>query len=144
MRDSAPRGEGERRESAQRRKRWLIVAGLLGTGIVAGYLTGHQSGGGTTAVLGPPNWPPAVAAALAAVYLLASVVGTFLMNAVLDEVDRQRGHKAMSFAGTALIIVYPTWFFLWRGGLAVEPIHWMLFAFFWLSMALATLWYRYR
>lgn len=143
MRDSAPLGEGERREAAQRRKRWLIVAGLFAIGVVAGYLAGERNDG-WPAVIGPATWPPAVAAALAAVYLLASVGGSFLMNNVLDEVDRQRGYKAMSFAGTALIIVYPTWFLLWRGGLVVEPIHWILFAFFWASMALATLWYRFR
>jgi hypothetical protein len=143
MRDRAQAGEGEGREAAQRRRRWLIVGGLIATGVVAGYLTGDRNDG-WAAMLGPPSWSPAVAAALASIYLIASIVGSFLMNGVLDEVDRQRGHKAMSFAGTALVIVYPTWYFLWRGGLAAEPVHWMLFAFFWLSLVLATLWYRFR
>jgi hypothetical protein len=66
------------------------------------------------------------------------------MNRVMDEVDRQRGYKAASFAGTVLIVVYPAWYFLWRGGLVVEPIHWLLFGLFWLSLAFATLWYRFR
>jgi hypothetical protein len=33
MRDRAPFGEGARRESAQQRRRWLVVGALLGIGI---------------------------------------------------------------------------------------------------------------
>jgi hypothetical protein len=143
MRDSAPLGEGERREAARRRKRWLIVAGLLGIGIASGYSAGHYDSG-ADAVTGPAAWPPAVAVGLAGIYLIASIGGSFLVNAVLDEVERKRGHMAMSFAGNALIVIYPAWYILWRGGLAVEPIHWVLFASFWLSLALATLWFRFR
>ncbi|HLL31757.1 MAG TPA: hypothetical protein VK403_12245, partial [Allosphingosinicella sp.] len=69
MRDKAPPGEGERREAAQRRRRWLIVGGLFAIGIVSGYYAGHYDKG-TQAVLGPATWPPAVAAALAAIYLI--------------------------------------------------------------------------
>jgi hypothetical protein len=143
MRDKAPLGEGERREAAQRRRRWLIVAGLIGVGIVSGYSAGHYNEA-ARAVAGPAAWSPAVAAVLAGIYLIASIAGSFLMNSVLDEVDRQRGYKAMSFAGTALIVAYPVWYMLWRGSLAVEPDHWILFVGFWLSLALATLWYRFR
>lgn len=143
MRDRAPLGEGERREAARRRKRWLIVAGLFAIGVVSGYSAGHYNVE-PQALPSAWAWSPTVAAILAGVYLIASVAGSFLMNAVLDEVDRQRGYKAMSFAGTALIVVYPAWYMLWRGGLAAEPAHWMLFVLFWLSIALATLWYRFR
>ena len=38
------------------------------------------------------------------------------MNSVMDEVERQRGYKAVSFAGAVLMVVYPTWFLLWKGG----------------------------
>ena len=143
MRDSGPRGEGERREAARQRKRWLIVAGLFAIGVASGYSAGHYNVE-PEAVPGAWAWSPAVALALAGIYLVASIGGTFLMNAVLDEVDRQRSYKAMNVAGTALIVVYPAWYMLWRGGLAVEPIHWALFALFGLSLALATLWYRFR
>jgi hypothetical protein len=30
------------------------------------------------------------------------------------------------------------------GGFVAEPVHWMLFVLFWLSLALAALWYRFR
>jgi hypothetical protein len=85
-----------------------------------------------------------VAAALAGIYLIAVIGGGILLNTVMDEVERQRGYKAVSFAGTVLMVVYPTWFLLWRGSFVAEPVHWMLFLLFWLSLALATLWYRFR
>jgi hypothetical protein len=57
VRDSVTRGEGERREAAQRRKRWLIVAGLLAIGAVTGYYAGHRDGA-AAAMNGPGGWPP--------------------------------------------------------------------------------------
>ncbi|HYD38371.1 MAG TPA: hypothetical protein VEA60_12200, partial [Allosphingosinicella sp.] len=92
----------------------------------------------------PVMWSPTFAALLAGLYLVAVVGGGVLMNGVMDEIERQRGYKAVSFAGAALMVVYPTWFLLWKGGFVAEPVHWMLFVLFWLSLALASLWYRFR
>ena len=143
MRADAPRGEGERREAARRRKRWLIVAALALVGVVPGFYMGYQDGA-AMAQSRPSVWSPTVAALLAGVYLVAVIGGGLLMSKVMDEVERQRGYKAVSFAGTVLMVIYPTWFLLWRGGFVPEPVHWMLFVLFWLSLALATLWYRFR
>jgi hypothetical protein len=143
MRDDAPPGEGERREAARRRRRWLIVAALAGIGFVPGLYVGFQHGA-AAAESRPLEWSPAFAASLAGLYLVAMAVGSLLLNRVMDEVERQRGYKAVSFAGAALMVVYPTWFLLWKGGFVAEPVHWMLFVLFWLSLALASLWYRFR
>ena len=143
MRDDAPRGEGERREAARRRKRWWIVAALALIGVVPGFYIGFQHGA-AAAQSQPLVWSPTVAALLAGLYLVAVAGGAVLLNGVMDEVERQRGYKAVSFAGAALMVVYPTWFLLWCGGFVPEPVHWMLFVLFWLSLALATLYYRFR
>lgn len=143
MRDDAPLGEGERREAARRRKRWWIVAALAGVGFVPGLYIGFQQGA-AAAQDQPLIWSPTVAALLAGLYLVAVAGGGLLMNSVMDEIERQRGYKAVSFAGAALMVVYPTWFLLWKGGFVPEPVHWMLFVLFWLSLALASLWYRFR
>ena len=143
MRTDAPRGEGERRESARRRKRWLIFAVLAVIGFVPGLYVGFQHGA-AAAQSQPLVWSPTVAALLAGLYLVAVAGGGILMNSVMDEVERQRGYKAVSFAGAALMVVYPTWFLLWKGGFVPEPVHWMLFVLFWLSLALASLFYRFR
>ncbi len=143
VRDSVPRVEGERHEAARRRKRWLIVAALAVASVVPGFYLGYQDGA-AAAESRTAIWPPALVAALAGLYLVAVVGGGILLNKVADELDRQRGYKAVSFAGTALMIVYPIWYLLWRGDLVPEPVHWMLFLIFWLSLALASVFYRFR
>lgn len=142
MRDSAPLGEGELRDAARRRKKWLIVAALAAIGIGPGFYIGFQHGAALAqnrAVV----WPPAVAAALAILYLVAMIGGGLLLRRFTDEVERQQSYRAGSVAAAALMIVYPTWYLLWKGGFVVEPIHWVLFILFWLSLALATIWYRF-
>lgn len=143
MRDSAPRGEGERHEAARRRTRWLIIAGLFVAGLIPGFYLGYQDGA-ALAESRTAIWPPALVAAMIGLYLLAVVGGGILLNRVADDFDRQVGYKTVSFAGTALMVVYPIWYVLWRGALAPEPIHWVLFLLFWLSLVLAYLFYRFR
>lgn len=143
MRADVPRGEGERREAARRRKRGLIVGALFAAGLITGFYMG-QTDGGAMIDGRAGGLPPAAAAALAALYLTAIIGGSLLLNGVMDEVERQRSYKAVSFAGAVLILVYPTWFVLWKGGFVGEPIHWVVFILFWLSLALSSLFYRFR
>lgn len=143
MRDSTPRGEGERRDAARRRKRWLIAVILAVIGIVPGFYVGWQHGQ-AAAESRPVVWSPTFAALLAGLYLVATIGGGILLGRLSDELDRQRGYQAVSVAGLALMTVYPTWFLLWKGGFVPEPVHWMLFVLFWLSLALASLYYRFR
>lgn len=143
MRDSSPRGEGERRDAARRRKRWVIVAALAVIGFVPGLYLGYNDGA-ALAQSRSGIWSPTLAAVLAGLYLVAVIGGGLLLRGVTDEVERQNGYKAASFAGMALMLVYPIWFLLWKGGFVAEPIHWVLFVIFWFSLALASLWYRFR
>jgi cytochrome bd-type quinol oxidase subunit 2 len=143
MRDSASGGEGERRDSERRRKKWLIVTALAVAGFIPGLYIGYSDGsalaGGRAAV-----WPPEFSLGLVGLYLAAVLVGGLVLRKFTDEVERQNAYKAASFAGMALMVVYPVWYALWRGDLAPEPVHWMLFLLFWLSLALASLYYRFR
>lgn len=143
MRDSSARGEGERYEAARRRKRWMIVAALAVAGFVPGLYLGYNDGA-ALAENRPAVWPPALSIGLVALYLAAVIGGGLLLRSVTDEVERQNAYKAASFAGMALMLVYPVWFVLWKGGFVAEPVHWMLFLLFWLSLALASLYYRFR
>lgn len=143
MRDSVPRGEGERRYTERRRRKRLIMAVLLLIGVVPGLYVGTQLGA-ASAEGRPLVWSPVLAASLAGLYLVATIGGGLLMGRFADELERQRNYQAASVAGLAMMTVYPTWFFLWKGGFVPEPVHWILFLIFWLSLALATLWYRFR
>ena len=143
MRDSAPRGEGERHEAARRRKRRLIVSALAVAGFIPGLYLGYNDGA-ALAESRPAVWSPALSLGLVGLYLAAVIGGGVLLGKAADEVERLNGYKAASFAGMALMVVYPVWFLLWRGGFVPEPVHWMLFLLFWLSLALASLYYRFR
>ena len=143
MRDSVARGEGERHEASRRRRRWLIVAVLAVAGFVPGLYLGYNDGA-ALAESRPAVWSPTLSIGLIGLYLAAVIGGGLLLRKVTDEVERQNGYKAASFAGMALMLVYPVWFLLWRGGFVPEPVHWMLFLLFWLSLALASLYYRFR
>jgi cytochrome bd-type quinol oxidase subunit 2 len=143
MRDSVPRGEGERRDASRRRKRWLIVGALAVAGFIPGLYLGYNDGV-ALAESRSSIWSPTLSLGLVVLYLAAVIGGGLLLRNVTDEVERQNSYKAASAAGMALMIVYPVWFLLWRGGFVPEPVHWMLFLLFWLSLALASLFYRFR
>jgi hypothetical protein len=138
----ADRGAGEEREAATRRKRFWTIGALFAAGLGTGFYVGHQE---AEAVFdGGRFWSPAVALALAGIYLAALIGGSLVLNGVMDEHDRHRTYKAASLAGAVYLTVYPLWFLLWKGGFVPEPIHWLLFALFWLSLALGSIWYRFR
>jgi len=137
-----PLGVGERRERSARRVRHGIKAALFVTGLAVGIYVGGALIGGDFDFAAP--WPPAAALAIAAVYLVAMIAGGLLISRSLDELERSRTYRAAAAAGNVYLLVYPTWFALWKGGFVPEPVHWALFILFWLSLALATLWYRFR
>ncbi len=135
-------GEGERRERVARRTRFGIKAGLFAAGLLTGVYVGAnfvRSGFDFSA-----PWSPVAAAVIAIVYLAAMGIGSLLMSRHIDELERDRGYKAAAAAGAAYVLVYPVWFALWKGGFAPEPVHWLLFLLFWVSLAVAALWYRFR
>ena len=140
--DVAP-GPGEARERARFRKRRFVIAGIFTAGLLSGFYIGHQE---AEALFhgGDGAWSPTVALVLAAVYLLAVLGGALVLQGQMDEVERANGYKAAALAGAVYIIVYPLWFVLWKGGFVGEPIHWVLFVAFWLSLCLGQLWYRFR
>jgi len=134
---------GERAERQRRaRKAWTIGA-VAAVGMAAGFAMGWRDAdnlfSGTS-----EGWPPAMAIAIAASYLLAIVVGGIVLARQTDEVELMGQYKAIAAGGLAYVVVYPLWFVLWMGNLAPEPMHAALFALFWLTLVAAFLFYRYR
>ncbi len=142
MRADVPLGEGESRERAARRARYGIKGALFVTGLAVGLYIGRIAMGGEFDFAAP--WPPAAALGVAAIYLFALIAASLFISRRMDELERSRAYRAAAVAGNVYLLVYPTWFALWKGGFVAEPIHWALFILFWLSLALATLWYRFR
>ena len=123
-------------------RRLKIIKGLLfGVGLACGGLIGWHIGTNDLN-LGAP-WPPATAAGIAVLYLLAMAAGSVALSRVMDEVEKQRSYKAAALAGAVYLVVYPVWFTLWKGGFVIEPIHWLLFLTFWVSLASGAIYYRF-
>ena len=137
------RGEGERREAAIRRRRYIVIGALFAAGLVTGLYAGFREGsalfdGGDSA------WPPAVALAMIGLFVVAMIGGTIVMQGVMDEHERERTYKAASFSAALLLIGYPIWFLLWKGGFTAAPVHWIMYVVFVAGTLLASLYYRFR
>ena len=135
-------GEGERVERSRRKRKYATIAVLFVIGMVTGGLGAHFLGERDFDMAQP--WPPAAALSLAILYVIAMIGGTLIVERTIDEVDRDVGYRAWTLAGTAYAMAYPLWFLLWKGSFVPEPSHWMLFIGFWVVLALASLYYRFR
>ena len=139
---SEPHDFGEQQDRARRmRKAWVIggaFAAGLGAGLAAGLQDGHE-------MFSPgAGWPPAMAIGIALSYVVAVIGGGWALARHTDEFELQRQYKAVAVAALVYMLVYPVWFALWMGGLVGEPMHAILFGAFWLSLAAASLFYRFR
>jgi len=136
------KGQGERLERSQSRRRKTIVWILFGLGLISGVYIGYTVAHDGFDFSRP--WSPTACALMAVSYLAAMVFGSIALSKHVDEVERQVHYKAAAAAGSVYAIVYPVWFLLWKGGFVVEPIHWALFILFWMALALSSLYYRFR
>ena len=135
-------GLGERLQRKQQRRMMTIKGTLFVLGLVTGAYVGFYIATNDFDLSAP--WPPAIAATLAILYVVAMFVGSHLMEKSIDEVERYRSYKAVAFAGAVYLVAYPVWFLLWKGGFVVEPIHWLLFLAFWGSLLGGAIYYRFR
>ena len=135
-------GDGERREAAMRRRRALTIGALVLVGGFSGFYVGLNEA--RAFFDGGSFWTPGVSLVLSALFIAAMIGGSILLQSSMDEVERDRSYKAAAAAGASFLLLYPLWFLLWKGGFVPEPIHWMLFLVFWATLALASLWYRFR
>ena len=135
-------GPGERLQRQQQRRVFAVKGALFAFGGIAGAFIGFNIASNGFDFGG--QWPPAVAATLAILYVVALFAGSHFIEKSIDEVERMRTYRAVSFAGVIYLTVYPVWFLLWKGGFTGEPSHWMLFIAFWGSLLAASLYYRLR
>ena len=133
---------GERLERSRRRRKLLIIGGVVAISFAAGFGVGFTEG--DELFVSGDRWPPAVAATLAVLYLgLVFVVGLALRNDI-DEVERLAKYKAAAAGLCAFVLVYPVWFLLWKGGFVAEPSHLALYVLVIVSALGASIYYRFR
>lgn len=135
-------GEGELAEGRMRRRAMTIKGTLFVIGLFAGGYVGYALAE-SDFDLGA-RWPTGISIALALVYVVSISAGSLLLHGKIDELERDRSYKAAAVAGSGYLLLYPVWFVLWKGGILVEPIHWLLFVGFWLLLLGAALYYRLR
>lgn len=130
-------GEGERAEAERKRHAAALFALsiVVAVAMVAGTAIFKQDHGQIA-----PGW----AIAFVGLYLLALFACWRFACRVSDEVELRNNVSALAAGGLANALVYPSWYFLWRGGLMPEPSHELLFAVVFLTTMLAYIWKRYR
>lgn len=133
------RGSGEAAERARRRRFWTLIAGLGLAGFALGFGTSMVETRDPGGMFGemPAGW----ALFAIAFFLVAVGYGSWRYFRLIDELEREDNRWAGFMAANALMIVYPVWYLLWRGGLVAEPSHEALFVGFWASVLAA---YVYR
>jgi hypothetical protein len=131
----------EEAERQKRRKWWTMlgVSGLAGAGTGLGFVVAAKGDGFMSGPI--PAW---LAIAFAALYVATMIVGTIAMKRMTDEVEIHNNLWGMAIGGSAVLLVYPPWWMLWRGEVAPEPGHEALFLLLFASAILAYLWKKYR
>lgn len=118
----APMVDGDWQARAKQRKRRInnVVGGLFCMGLLAGFLVGFFEEG-DAGLFSTNSVPPAVAIVAAVTFVIATTYGSWKLMKVSDELDRKINTSATVVAGNVLLIGYPAWFFLWKGGLVPTP-----------------------
>lgn len=139
-RDTLP-DAGIRADRARQRRIYLIMGTLAGAGFVVGFFSSmfEREGGGFLEGIGPV-W--AVAASI--ILVVSVIVGTIVYFRQVDELERRNNYWANATGCNAVLIGYPVWYLLWRGGLVSEPTHESVFVVLIAATTLAYLWKKFR
>ncbi len=132
-------GRGELAERARHRRFWTTMGALMLVGGVVGAILSIATKGDLSADL-PTAW--AVVAAL--VYGVGVTAGSWHLFRTVDEVEIRDNLVAGAIGVYFYSLVYPVWYFLWKGGLLGEPIQEVVFLGTMAVMMLAYLWKKVR
>lgn len=120
-----------------------VVGALFVVGLISGFLVGFFEDD-EAGLLAANSIPPWLAIGSAIVFVIAIGFGSWKLMKVSDELEHAVHTKTTVFAGNVMLIGYPAWFILWKGGLVPEPsAHWLFVAGM-VSSMLAYIWYKYR
>ena len=112
---------GERAEAQRRRRSRAMIAGSVAIAVLIVVGTAIFKRPGQQVA---PGW----AIAFAFIYVGAMVFGGWRACRLTDEVEARNNRAALVWAGCFYGLAYPVWFFLWKGGLVLEPDHMLMFA----------------
>ena len=133
-------------EAASRARSRRILVNFIALGAVGGVV------GFTAAMVELPHAPlnaggtlPAWFAILAVVVLVGAIaVGNFFYYRSMDEVQRLDNYWATAVGANVLLISYPVWLLLWKGGLSPSPDAFLLYIAMFAATTLAYIWRKLR
>lgn len=130
-------GEGERAEARRgARVRAMMIGSLICALLIIGAAILFKQSGGRIA--------PAGAITITILYLTALIGFGWRACWRADEVEIRHNIVALASAAAFYWLVYPGWYFLWKGGLLPEPSHELLYVATITVTSLAYLWAKIR
>ena len=128
----------------KKRERFTVI--LMFVGFALGFPLGFFLSYGTDGNLLDPSvsWPPMVALGAVAYYLVMVPALVWVANRNKDEMETAHQSAAFELAVWAMIIVYPAWYGLWKGGYVAEPHHGILFLGTVVTAMVGYLYHRFR
>jgi hypothetical protein len=130
-------GEGERAEARrQARMRNMILGSMVCAVLIIGSAALFKQSGGRIA--------PAGAITITLVYLVALIGFGWRACRRADEVEIGHNLVALATAAGFYGLVYPGWYFLWKGGLLPEPIHEAMYVAMLAVTLMSYLWAKIR
>lgn len=113
-------GPGEAANRARTRRLFVTFAVLAAIGGVVGFTTAMVEDRDASLLSGGsvPGWF-AILAALALV--VAVTAGSVVYHRSMDELQRLDNYWATAMGANLLLLGYPVWLILWKGGLAPLP-----------------------
>ena len=136
------KGEGERLESARRRRFWTVIVILNVIGLLIGFSFGYVSGHrGIPLAQAGEALPDGVVVALVAGGIAAFSYGCWAFFKTIDEVELADNLWASTASFYAYAVLFPSWWVFSQAGIASGPNHW---AIFFVSLAAGLVVYGYR
>jgi Na+/melibiose symporter-like transporter len=131
------------RAKQRTRRIYMTTAGLFAVGAVAGFMIGFFEDE-ERGLVAANSIPAEVAIIATVIFVIAVTFGTLRLMKATDELERRINANATVMAGNVLLIGYPAWFFLWKGGLVPEPDAMWLFCAGIVASILTYGWYKLR
>lgn len=135
-------GPGERAARAKSRRIWAIFGVLFAGGAILGFVTSRVETQAADGGLG--TLPPAFAIFGVALFLVLVTVGSLRYFKSIDEVEKRNNYVAACWALNLYLCLYPVWFFLWRGGLVVEPMQEVIYGLTMVTTIIVYGWMKFR
>jgi hypothetical protein len=136
-------GPGEQAAQARRRRLMVRMTVLAAFGAAIGFTAALVERRGAP-ILAGGTIAPAFAVAAAIAMVVIQTIACIRYYREIDELQRLDNLMASATGGNLVIVGYPIWFLLWKGGLAPVPDALIIFGAVFATAMLTYLWRKLR